>query len=237
MQTSEAYKQIISRGNYQFEQSLVIGDGTPDTGLRENRIRSIEIDAGCFDGDNPAVGCAPAATVAISIYGSISDVPRKAKLRPYVRVVDDLATSEWIPQGIYWADTREGNVTGTNLKIVDITGFDALIFADAPYPSDSSHAYPLRDIDMVQFIAGQLGCGVAADTIAKMIHGYKFPLPLGYTMREVLQMIAGCYGGNFVCDLEGNLLLLLLGELPPETRYLVDHSGNAITFGGARILI
>lgn len=237
MQTSEIYKQILSRGNYWFERALVIGDGTPDTGLREDRIRSIEIDAGCFDGENPAVGCAPAATVTISIYGSIADVPRRAKLRPYVRAVDDLATSEWIPQGVYWADTREGNVTGTNLKIVDITGFDALIFADAPYPSDSLHNYPMLDIDMVRFIAAQLGCGVSDETVRKMVYGYSFPLPLGYTMREVLQMIAGCYGGNFVCDLEGNLLLLLLNELPPETRYLVDNNGNAITFGGDRILV
>ena len=35
----------------------------------------------------------------------------------------------------------------------------------------------------------------------------------------------------------GKLRLVLLNSLPKETNYLVDNGGNAITFGGDRILV
>ena len=36
---------------------------------------------------------------------------------------------------------------------------------------------------------------------------------------------------------EGKLLLLRFGDIPAETWYLVDESGDAVTFGGDRILV
>ena len=64
-----------------------------------------------------------------------------------------------------------------------------------------------------------------------------FPLPVGYSSREMLGFIAGAYGGNFIISDENQLLLIKLGDLPAETNYLIDAAGDAITFGGDRILV
>ena len=61
--------------------------------------------------------------------------------------------------------------------------------------------------------------------------------PRNYTCRELLQAIAGWYGGNWCMTPVGKLRLVLLNSLPKETNYLVDNGGNAITFGGDRILV
>ena len=58
-----------------------------------------------------------------------------------------------------------------------------------------------------------------------------FPLPVGYSSREMLGIIAASYGGNFVMSDVGELLLLKLGDFPPETNYLIDQGGNVLVFG------
>ena len=56
-------------------------------------------------------------------------------------------------------------------------------------------------------------------------------------MRETLSNIAAMYCGNWVCNYDGNLLLIAVNSIPKETNYLVDNYGFAITFGGDRILV
>jgi hypothetical protein len=45
------------------------------------------------------------------------------------------------------------------------------------------------------------------------------------------------YVGAFIMTDEGKLRLVSILELPPETNYLIDEVGDAITFGGDRILV
>ena len=70
-----------------------------------------------------------------------------------------------------------------------------------------------------------------------MNKGYMFPLPLGYSSREVLGLIAASYGGNFIISDENQLLLIKLGDLPRETNYLIDEDGDVIIFGDDMILV
>ena len=70
-----------------------------------------------------------------------------------------------------------------------------------------------------------------------MTEEYKFPLPVGYSSREVLGMIAASYGGNFVMSDAGELRLVMLNELPPETGLLINYSGDYIVFGEDRIKV
>ena len=66
---------------------------------------------------------------------------------------------------------------------------------------------------------------------------YKFSLPLGYSSREMLGIIAASYGGNFIISDEGQLLLIRLQDLPKETNYLVTESGDVIVFGNDKITV
>jgi hypothetical protein len=90
---------------------------------------------------------------------------------------------------------------------------------------------------MVQHIADSINISVDPRTFERMNRGYTFPLPVGYSSREVLGFIAASYGGNFIISDENQLLLIKLGDLPKETNYLIDAVGDAITFGGDRILV
>ena len=71
----------------------------------------------------------------------------------------------------------------------------------------------------------------------RMDNGYMFPLPVGYSSREVLGIIAASYGGNFVISDDGQLLLIRLSDLPRETNYLITEFGDVILFGTDRILV
>ena len=119
-----------------------------------------------------------------------------------------------------------------------------MLLAETTYPSDDHHDYPLLDTAMVQFIADNMkvdpgGRGIQVDprTWNIMTAGYKFPLPVGYSKREVLCMIGAAYAGSFIISPVGELRLVSMFDLPPETRHLVTEDGYKITFGGDYILI
>ena len=97
--------------------------------------------------------------------------------------------------------------------------------------------YPMLDVDMVSLMAQTIGITVDQRTIDIMDAGFEFQLPTGYTMREMLGYIASAYGGNFVISDEGKLLLIALGDFPPETNYLIDEHNNVLVFGDTRILV
>ena len=159
------------------------------------------------------------------------------RVRTLVRARNDSLTSDWIYSGTYFIDTREFSHNSDGLDVMKIHGYDAMLKFEQMYPSDSEHDYPLLDTTMLQFMAGSVGVSIDQRTLDIMNRGFTFSLPAGYTMREMLGYIASAYGGNFVISDEGELLLIQLGGLREETYYLVDEGGDAITFGGNRILV
>ena len=56
-------------------------------------------------------------------------------------------------------------------------------------------------------------------------------------MREVLSGIAVSNCGNWIITDGGKLRLIVYGDIPAETNYLIDENGYAILFGGVRILV
>ena len=263
--TSDTYKRIIS-GEHQFETSVTIGDsgrlvdkdgglilfggdsilvdtGGPESGFREDKLFSVDSTSEFFKEGYPGVGYANAAYVDISMVAPYN-IPRKGRICVYARAVNDTEKSEWVPQGVYYIDTREQTHDERGFDILNIQAYDAMLLSEITYPSDNQHDYPLLDKTMVQFIADNMkidadGRGIQVDprTWDIMTAGYKFPLPVGYSMREVLCMIASAYAGNFIISPTGELRLVSMFDLPPETRYLVTEDGYKITFGGLYISI
>lgn len=74
-------------------------------------------------------------------------------------------------------------------------------------------------------------------TVAGLDMGYLIEYPAQYSQQEVLGYVAAMYAGCFVISPLGELLLIRIFDQPPETNCLVDASGDAITFGGVRILV
>lgn len=251
---SELYNEIISQDNHWFETSLAIGEsgllitqtgdtivfgsdrilvdmGNAESGFQEDQLMSVSTSHAVFNKDYPVVGSAVSGEINVQMFRPINDVPKMARLALFVRATDGVRYSEWIPKGIYYIDTRETSHNSNDLDIMTIHGYDAMLMFEVDYPSDSTNSYPLLDTTMVKFLADSVGIDVDPRTYERMDKGYTFPLPVGYSSREVLGILAASYGGNFIISDEGNLLLIRLCDLPRETNILIDQVGDTLVFG------
>lgn len=243
MQTVSAlYTTILADSNHWFETRVLINNVVYD----ETKLFSVSTHVEMFQ-NTPTLGKAVAGEISIKMLKPGVDIPAMAKIQPQVRVcrdfgeeVDDVwvvtrQNSEWLAQGIYYIDTRETTKNQDGLDVLTLHGYDDMLKAEQMYngriTGDST------DIQMVNEIAYQMGVNVDARTTALITNGYTIPLPTGYSYREVLGYIASMYVGCFIMSEVGELRLVSLLELPPETNYLIDQAGDAITFGGDRILV
>ena len=202
----------------------------------QDKIMSMSVQLRMFSGSQPSVGGCLSGELTLKMLAPSASIPRMAEIVPYVQVTDGTQYSEWIPQGHYFIDTRETTNNDDNLPVLTIKAYDPMLKTEQAYP-DTVHAWPMTDVDVVDEIANEIGVGVDQRTYSLMTNGYQIGLPAGYSMREVLSNIAAMYAGNWVMTYDGELLLIAVNGIPGETNYLVDTVGDAITFGGDRILV
>ena len=232
MQTTSAlYQELLALPHTEESRLLIDGAayGTPE--LVEG---SLKTEGSLFSGTTPAVGGAVAGEVSAALLGVASgSVARMAKLQPQVRLVGaDGRTSEWIAQGVYNVDKRSYN---KQTGVLTLHGYDKMLATEQWYTGTDK-----VDINIVNRVCTQVGITLDDETAAFFAasgRSYVIPSPTDYTCRELLQTIAGCYGGNWCMTPVGELRLVLLKLTAEETSYLVDGAGSAITFGGDRILV
>lgn len=256
-ETSALYKRLLAEPGHWKEYTLTIGEsgvlvneraeriafgGThilvassaPDAGFRENSIVSMSTQKSIFSDSNPTVGNCIAGQITVDMMKPKGDIPRRARLAPYVRLTNGVEHSEWIPKGVFFIDHRE--YSGDENEQMVINGYDHIILTEGDFPS-STNEWPRKDIDVVRDIASEIGVFVDKRTVQIMNKGYNINYPAGYSMREVLENIAAMYAGSFVMSDAGELLLITMFGIPKETSYLIDNVGFVITFGGDRILV
>ena len=257
---SDLYNEIIGEENHWFEVALAIGDsgrlieeygnvlkfgntailvdtGGAATAFREDILMSMSTTHRVFNEDFPTVGSAVSGEIDIQIIKPTAEIPKRARLAPFIRATDGVQHSEWIPKGVYFVDTRETSHNSNGLDVITIHGYDAMLMFEQNYPNDNEHNYPLLDTTMVDFLAKSINISVDPRTYERMDKRYTFSLPVGYSSREVLGIIAASYGGNFVMSDEGQLLLIRLCDLPEEPNYLVTQVGDVLVFGTDKILV
>lgn len=256
-ETSSLYKQLLSDTGHWKEYALVIGEsgvlinehseritfgGTAilvassgaDSGFRESAIISMSTQKSIFPESTPTVGNCIAGQISVEMVKPKGDIPRRARLAPYIRLTNGKEHSEWIQKGVFFIDNRE--YSGDENERMVINGYDHIILTEDEFPS-STHEWPRTDIDVVRDIASEIGTALDGRTVQIMNKGYKINYPAGYSMREVLENIAAMYAGSFIMSDTGELLLVTMFGTPKETSYLIDNVGFAITFGGDRILV
>ncbi len=145
------------------------------------------------------------------------------------------AESEWLPQGVYYVDTHTVAKNYKGVDVLTIHGFDAMLTAEADYDSNDAVGDDY-DTAFVRAIAAKMGRkrqGIEVDerTWDVMGGGHIITSPIGYSMREILGLIASIYVGCFIITDAGKLRLVSLLELPAETNLLIDNLGDAISFG------
>lgn len=227
IETSDTYKRLRA-ANARVEVALTIGRGpelaqedgktlqfcstticagqAPEDGLRGDQLESVTITQRATAGGDALVGGALSGEIDVVLWATDLEIPRQARLRPYVRLTDGTETSEWIPQGVFFLDTREMD-SPEGLKKLTLHGYDAMLRGEQDMPT-TTLAWPVHDVDVVREIARIMQLRIDARTFLTMDGGYQIQQPTDQSCREVLADIAKMYGGSFVVSLTGQLLLV-----------------------------
>lgn len=235
MQVTSAFYKTLLRDPEHLKEVKVTVAGEE---YGQDRILSLTTSGGLYASDNPAVGSARAREIDLELRDAES-IPRMAEIRVFVRLVlrdlltDEVASaSEWLPKGVFYIDTR---VDDTENDSLSIHGYDAMLKAEQTYLTDGDTGEWPRPMDVVAAdIAQRIGTAIDARTV---VQPYALGYPNDYTMREVLGYIAAAHAANWIITDAGELRMVGLAEIPAETYNLVSEEGDAITFGGVRILV
>lgn len=230
MQTTSALYQRLWRDPRHRKEMRVSIAGT-DYG--QDRILSLETSGGVFS--EPDIGGCASRQIDLTLRNP-GTIPRSAEMRVFVRLTLGNETSEWIPKGVFFISTRH---LDKRTGFLDLHGFDAMRRAGEVWRIDPSANWPMSQQEAVADIARQMG--VEVDPRTELSNSFPVDYPADengdMAMQDVLEGIAVCEAGNWVISDAGKLLLLGLGDIPPETNYLVTEHGCAITLGGVRILV
>lgn len=216
--------------------SILIGTSGADGGYDESLLVSVSTNSRVFAQDTVGAGSCVSSEISVRMLQPYGEIPRQARLTPYVRLTDGTRVSEWIQKGVFYVDTREKDLDNSQIEYINLHGYDAMLKAEQDYPNGSLQ-WPAADIDVVREIAQYLNVSIDTRTFDLLTHRYSIQYPAGYSCREVLGYIAALYGGCFIMSDIGELRLVAFYAMPAETRYLVNEARMALTFGGDRILV
>lgn len=243
--TSDLYKTILQTPGHEKEHRAFIA------GVEQKILKKAEtkysnlnmpplVKGSLFVGSKPSVGGCVSRQIDIMIKPK-GAIPRMAEIKLETRLVlkdfvtgEITSTSEWIPKGTFYIDTRQTDkVSGALI----IHGYDAILKMEQTYLPDGGvlEEWPKPMPDVAADIAAKLGLTIDARTVLNA--SYMVGLPVEYTMREVMGYIAAAHCGNWIITDAGELRLITLACIPDESSYLVSEDGHAITFGGVRIIV
>ena len=227
---SATYEALLAAGAPKEVRVIIAG-----TTYTQANIISATIKASLME-TAATIGNATAKELDLSLrnYGSI---PRMAQIQVQYRLNDGTTQSEWLPKGTFFIDTRdEWN------GVISIVAYDAMLKTDQDFmQSGNQGQWPRTDLQVVQAICSRIGVTLDSRTQAILTSGYSIPYPGygegAYTCRDLLQFIGQMYAGNWWINDMNKLMLVGLGDYPPETNYLVTENGDAILIGGYKILV
>lgn len=214
------YKAVIDGAEY-----------TDHSGLIEAKVYG-----GLFNGGKPSVGGCVCRELDLTVMTQVV-FSRMAEIRLYCRVEVREQVSEWLPKGVFFIDTRQQD---SESGIVTIHGYDAVLKSERPFLAEGDPGeWPRAASAVVNEICRRMG--VELDERSELDDRIQVPYPNDWTGREILSMLAIAHCGNWTITDTGRLRLVPFRvevQTPEEeTYYLVDEYGNAITFGGVRILV
>ena len=210
MQTvSDLYNSILSRKHKVVTEIELYNADDSDSATplhvfsNEYEIKGLTTYCSVFADGKPSVGGAVSAEIDLTLLTSV-EVPRMAKLKPYVYLTDGTRESERLPKGVFWVDTRKTDVTTGELHI---HGYDAMLKAEQYFIDDDANiremiaARNLHDkavvIDGFDYrrilstriihhpsIAEMMGIGVNAETVATINKNYIVPFVCSFDYDE-----------------------------------------------------
>lgn len=221
--TSDLWKSLWRKKNTTIEYAFDV-DGTwyeSESIIDHSAERELYSEYG--------IGNATAAKLTLTFIAD--DVPRGATIKRYARLKNGSDVSEWIQKGVFFANRRTEDD-----GIWTVEAFDAMRKAETVWTPEQDIVFPLSMPDAVAEFARLMGISVDARTRLNSSYSISYPSD-DSTIRQELSYIAAAHAGNFVITDVGELLLVPLISEPKETNNLVTNHGDAITFGGVRIIV
>ena len=221
--TSDLWKTLWRSKNTEKEYGFDI-NGTwygPDAEVKHSVTSGLYEEFG--------IGNATISQLTLSAYAD--DIPRGATIKRYIRLKNGDQASEWLPKGVFFINRRaedDGYWT--------VEAFDAMRKAEAVWEPNQALEFPMSMQDAVAEFARIMGVEVDSRTVLNASYTIDYPAN-DYTIRQELCYIAAAHAGNWIITDAGKLLLVPLLSIPEETNYLVDERGDAIMFGGVKILV
>lgn len=248
-QTSQLYNSLLAAGAPKEVRALVYRSTNAYNAYTQDKIVSATTRASMLDSSLSIGNCiAKELNLVLRNFAGMPTIPRMAKIVMQYRLNDGTQHSEWIPKGTYFIDTRDESYQG----VLTINAFDPMLKSEQSFTKPGQQGtWPRLDISVVQTIATAMGVSIDSRTTAIMNKGYLINYPGivldngtpqysqdgAMSMRQVLGYIGAMYGGNWIITDENKLRLIVLGDIPIPTNYLIDQNNNAITMGGYRILV
>ena len=220
-QTSALWKTLLRDRNTQREYAFDIGG----VWYGSEAEVSHSVDYSLYE--SFSIGNAMSATLSLSLYAE--EIPRGAVIKRYVRLTNGSQFSEWLPKGVFFTNCRT-----VEDGLWSIEAYDAMLKADITWTPKIT--FPCTMEQAAQDIAAAMG--VELDERNTYLPYTIDAYPEGeYMRRDALRDIAAAHGGNWFITDAGKLRLIPLISFPAETNYLVTEHGDAILFGGIKILL
>lgn len=178
------YKAVV--GGVEYGRDRIMG--APET------VKSL------FSGNTPGIGGCVSQTVTLALISPDPAPPRMAKIELFCRVHGNGVTSEWMPKGVFFTDTRDPYSTPGALIL---NGYDAMLKMETPFVVGEDYGdWPRSPQLVMQEIAAVIGVELEnADALGDI----SVPHPGSLTMREVSSGIAAAAGGNWTITDAGAL--------------------------------
>lgn len=256
--TSQTYKTLLAAGAPKEARALIYwatnsydvyyGYDDPDN-PNGAQIVSATTRASMLDSGLSIGNCiAKELNLVLTNFEGYHTIPRMARIVMEFRLNDGTAQSEWLPKGTFFIDTRAVDYNG----VLTINAFDPMLKSEQPFTKPGNQGnWPRSDVSVVNTIATAMGVSIDSRTTAIMTRNYQINYPGisldngtpqystdgAMSMRQVLGYIGAMYGGNWVITDENKLRLIVLGDIPVPTNYLITQNNDIITMGGYRILV
>lgn len=202
---------------------VIVGDCTKNgtvrswsdsrTYLSTDEIISIKITEGRTSGGFE-IGLTYCKTLE-AVFRTTAEITSNCRLKVFVRFKKGDTKTEWLPFGLFYADTISKSKT-----TISVTAMDKMLQLEKNYKSKL--AYPCKLSDMLGEILGYYS--------AETAEGFKFlydavvsekPVkgtdnddnPIYYTRREILGYIGSACGGNALFDKKGDFNVTKYGEI------------------------
>lgn len=190
---SDYFNSLVRAPNREFDVKILMNG----TEYNSNKVVEFELYESIVEGEDYTIGAAVPTRLDLTI--KTEDIfPSNAEIRPYIKLYGDGASSEWMPFGVFYIDSRK--------YINDVWEFvcyDKLMLANQPWETELYLPATMKEV--IEEICDVLEIQLAPDT------SLLFEVPLvthEFTMRQVLGYIAGCQGANAKINRNGELAFI-----------------------------